>query len=94
MTTKLNDEMMKQLNSEIRAFNKTITSSTTNKEIWNKKVELSKKYGLEIKGRYCSEKSDKYLKISTMKKNEEFLFIVVEAKPVKIGKCKITEISI
>lgn len=36
-------EMMKELNREIRAFNKTITSSTTNKEIWNKKVELSKK---------------------------------------------------
>ena len=83
MTTKLNDEMMKELNREIRAFNKTITSSTTNKEIWDKKVELSKKYGLEIKGRYRSEKYDKYLKISTMKKNEDHLYIVVEAKPVK-----------
>ena len=91
---KINDEMKKQLNSEIRAFNKTITTSTTNKEIWNKKVELSKKYGLEIKGKCCSEKKDKFLKISTMKKNEEYLYIVVEPKPVKIGKCKITEIII
>ena len=82
MTIKINDEMKKELNREIRSFNKTITSSTTNKEIWNKKVELSKKYGLEIKGRYRSEKYDKYLKISTMKKNEYHLYIVVEAKPV------------
>ena len=37
MTKKINDEMKKELNREIRAFNKTITSSTTNKEIWNKK---------------------------------------------------------
>lgn len=94
MTIKINDEMKKELNREIRAFNKTITTSTTNKEIWNKKVELSKKYGLEIKGRYCSEKYDKYLKISTMKKNEVCLYIVVEPKPVKIGKCNITEIII
>lgn len=94
MTNKLNEEMKKELNREIRAFNKTITSSTTNKEIWNKKVELSKKYGLEIKGKYCSEKSDKYLEISTMNKNKEHLYIVVEPKPVKIYKCKITENSI
>ena len=83
-----NDEMKKELNREIRAFNKTITSSTTNKEIWDKKVELSKKYGIEIKGRYRSEKYDKYLKISTMKKNEDHLYIVVEAKPVKICTAK------
>ena len=77
MTTKLNDEMMKELNREIRAFNKTITSSTTNKEIWNKKVELSKKYGLEIVGIYCDEKKFKFLKIATLKKNDESICICV-----------------
>ena len=77
MTTKLNDEMMKELNREIRAFNKTITSSTTNKEIWNKKVELSKKYGLKIVGIYCDEKKFKFLKIATLKKNDESICICV-----------------
>lgn len=77
MTTKLNDEMKKELNSEIRAFNKTITSSTTNKEIWNKKVELSKKYGLEIVGIYCDEKKFKFLKIATLKKNDESICICI-----------------
>ena len=86
---KINDEMKKQLNSEIRAFNKTITSSTTNKEIWNKKVELSKKYGLEIVGRCCSEKQQKIKKLSTLNKNDKFLYVVVEPKPVKIYTAKI-----
>ena len=77
MTTKLNEEMIKELNREIRAFNKTITSSTTNKEIWNKKVELSKKYGLEIVGIYCDEKKFKFLKIATLKKNDESICICI-----------------
>ena len=80
MTTKLNDEMKKQLNSEIRAFNKTITSSTTNKEIWNKKVELSKKYGLKTIGRCVSENEYEYLKISKFKENDECLYIRVGKK--------------
>ena len=80
MTTKLNEEMMKQLNSEIRAFNKTITSSTTNKEIWNKKVELTKKYGLKTIGRYVSEDKYEYLKISTFKENDECLYIHIGKK--------------
>ena len=77
MTKKINEEMMKELNREIRAFNKTITSSTTNKEIWNKKVELSKKYGLEIVGIYCDEKKFKFLKIATLKKNDESICICI-----------------
>ena len=80
MTTKLNEEMIKQLNSEIRAFNKTITSSTTNKEIWNKKVELTKKYGLKTIGRYVSEDKYEYLKISTFKENDECLYIHIGKK--------------
>ena len=80
MTTKLNEKMMKQLNSEIRAFNKTITSSTTNKEIWNKKVELTKKYGLKTIGRYVSEDKYEYLKISTFKENDECLYIHIGKK--------------
>ena len=80
MTTKLNEKMMKQLNSEIRAFNKTITSSTTNKEIWNKKVELTKKYGLKTIGRYVSEDKYEYLKISTFKENDECLYISIGKK--------------
>ena len=80
MTTKLNDEMMKELNREIRAFNKTITSSTTNKEIWNKKVELSKKYGLKTIGRCVSENEYEYLKISPFKENDECLYIRVGKK--------------
>ena len=80
MKTKLNEEMMKQLNSEIRAFNKTITSSTTNKEIWNKKVELTKKYGLKTIGRYVSENKYEYLKIVPFKENDECLYIRVGKK--------------
>ena len=75
MTTKLNDKMMKELNREIRAFNKTITASTTNKEIWNKKVELSKKYGLKTIGRCVSENEYEYLKIKAFKENDESLYI-------------------
>ena len=75
MTTKLNDEMIKELNREIRAFNKTITSSTTNKEIWNKKLELSKKYGLKTIGRCVSENEYEYLKIVPFKENDECLYI-------------------
>lgn len=73
--TKNNEEMMKQLNSEIRAFNKTITSSTTNKEIWNKIVELSKKYGINIIGHYVSEDEYDYLKIVPFKENDVCLYI-------------------
>lgn len=80
MTTKLNDEMIKELNREISAFNKTITSSTTNKEIWNKKVELSKKYGLKTIGRCVSENEYEYLKISKFKENDEYLYIRVGKK--------------
>ncbi|MFW5668035.1 MAG: hypothetical protein ACOCM4_02155 [Acetivibrio ethanolgignens] len=90
MTTKLNEEMIKQLNSEIRAFNKTITSSTTNKEIWDKKVELSKKYGLKTIGRCVSENEYEYLKISKFKENDECLYIRVgkktEAKKTDVKK--------
>ena len=90
MTTKLNEEMIKELNREIRDFNKTITSSTTNKEIWNKKVELSKKYGLKTIGRYVSENEYEYLKISKFKENDECLYIRVgkktEAKKTDVKK--------
>ena len=77
MTTKLNEEMMKQLNREIRAFNKTITASTTNKEIWDKKLELSEKYGLKTIGRCVSENEYEYLKIKAFKENDEYLYIRV-----------------
>lgn len=80
MTTKLNDEMIKQLNREIRAFNKTITASTTNKEIWDKKLELSKKYGLKTIGRCVSENEYEYLKIAPFKENYESLYIRVGKK--------------
>ena len=73
--TKNNEEMMKELNSEICDFNKTITSSTTNKEIWNKKVELSKKYGINIIGHYVSENEYDYLKIVPFKENDVCLYI-------------------
>ena len=90
MTTKLNEEMMKQLNREIRAFNKTITASTTNKEIWDKKVELSKKYGLKTIGRCVSENEYEYLKIKTFKENDECLYIRIgkraEAKKTDVKK--------
>ena len=75
MTTKLNEEMMKQLNREIRAFNKTITASTTNKEIWDKKLELSEKYGLKTIGRCVSENEYEYMKITPFKENDESLYI-------------------
>lgn len=77
---KNNDEMIKQLNSEIRAFNKTITTSTTNKEIWNKKLELSKKYGLKTIGRCVSENEYEYMKIAKFKENDECLYIHVGKK--------------
>ena len=75
MNKKFNEEMMKELNREIRAFNKTITASTTNKEIWDKKLELSKKYGLKIIGRYVSENEYEYMKINAFKENDEYLYI-------------------
>ena len=75
MNKKFNEEMMKQLNREIRAFNKTITASTTNKEIWDKKLELSKKYGLKTIGRCVSENEYEYLKIKAFKENDEYLYI-------------------
>ena len=80
MTTKLNDKMIKELNREIRAFNKTITASTTNKEIWDKKLELSKKYGLKTIGRCVSENEYEYLKIAPFKENYESLYIRVGKK--------------
>ena len=94
MTTKLNDEMIKELNREIRDFNKTITSSTTNKEIWDKKLELSKKYGLKTIGRCVSENEYEYLKISKFKENDECLYIRVGKKAgVKKTETKKTEIK-
>ena len=90
MNKKFNEEMMKQLNREIRAFNKTITASTTNKEIWNKKVELSEKYGLKIIGRCVSENEYEYMKIKAFKENDECLYIRIgkraEAKKVATKK--------
>ena len=80
MTTKLNEEMIKELNREIRAFNKTITASTTNKEIWDKKLELTKKYGLKTVGRCVSENEYEYMKISNFKENDECLYIRVGKK--------------
>lgn len=80
MTTKLNDKMMKELNREIRAFNKTITASTTNKEIWDKKLELSEKYGLKTIGRCVSENEYEYLKINAFKENDECLYIRIGKK--------------
>ena len=73
-------EMMKELNREIRAFNKTITSSTTNQEIWNKKLELSKKYGLKTVGRCVNENEYEYMKIVPFKENDESLYIRVGKK--------------
>ena len=75
MNKKFNEEMMKQLNREIRAFNKTITASTTNKEIWDKKLELSEKYGLKTIGRCVSENEYEYMKITPFKENDECLYI-------------------
>ena len=88
--TKNNDKMMKELNREIRAFNKTITASTTNKEIWDKKLELSKKYGLKTIGRCVSENEYEYMKITPFKENDECLYIRIgkraEAKKVVAKK--------
>ena len=90
MTTKLNEEMIKQLNREIRAFNKTITASTTNKEIWDKKLELSEKYGLKTIGRCVSENEYEYMKITPFKENDESLYIRIgkkaEAKKTEVKK--------
>ena len=90
MNKKFNEEMMKQLNREIRAFNKTITASTTNKEIWDKKLELSKKYGLKTIGRCVSENEYEYLKIKTFEENDEYLYIRIgkraEAKKAEAKK--------
>ena len=98
MTTKLNDEMIKELNREISAFNKTITSSTTNKEIWDKKVELSKKYGLKTIGRCVSENEYEYLKISKFKENDECLYIRVgkktDAKKTEAKKTDVKKIVV
>ena len=92
MTTKLNEEMMKQLNREIRAFNKTITASTTNKEIWDKKLELSEKYGLKTIGRCVSENEYEYMKITPFKENDESLYIRIGKKAeAKKAEAKKTE---
>lgn len=80
MNKKFNEEMMKQLNREIRAFNKTITASTTNKEIWDKKLELSEKYGLKTIGRCVSENEYEYMKITPFKENDESLYIRIGKK--------------
>ena len=82
MTAKLNDKLIKELNCEIRAFNKTITASTTNKEIWDKKVELCKKYGLKTIGRFVSENMYEYTKINAFKENDESLYIRIGKKAV------------
>ena len=96
MTTKLNEEMMKQLNSEIRAFNKTITSSTTNQEIWNKKLELTKKYGLKTVGRCVSENEYEYKKIVPFKENDECLYICIgkkaDAKKTEVKKTEVKKV--
>ena len=96
MTTKLNEEMIKQLNREIRAFNKTITASTTNKEIWDKKLELTKKYGLKTIGRCVSENEYEYLKIKAFKENDEYLYIRIgkraEAKKTDVKKTEIKNV--
>lgn len=97
MTTKLNDEMIKQLNSEIRAFNKTITASTTNKEIWDKKLELSEKYGLKTIGRCVSENEYEYMKITPFKENDECLYIRIgkkaEAKKAEAKKVETKKVA-
>ena len=80
MNKKFNEETIKELNREIRAFNKTITASTTNKEIWDKKLELSKKYGLKTIGRCVSENEYEYLKIRKFKENDECLYIRIGKK--------------
>ena len=92
MTAKLNDKLIKELNREIRAFNKTITASTTNKEIWDKKVELCKKYGLKTIGRFVSENMYEYTKINAFKENDESLYIRIGKKAeAKKAEAKKTE---
>ena len=97
MNKKFNEEMMKQLNREIRAFNKTITASTTNKEIWDKKLELSEKYGLKTIGRCVSENEYEYMKITPFKENDESLYIRIgkkaEAKNVVKNTPEKTEVK-
>ena len=94
MNKKFNEEMMKQLNREIRAFNKTITSSTTNKEIWDKKLELSKKYGLKTIGRCVSENEYEYMKIKPFKENDECLYIRIGKKAeAKKAEAKKTDVK-
>ena len=96
MNKKFNEEMMKQLNREIRAFNKTITASTTNKEIWDKKLELSEKYGLKTIGRCVSENEYEYMKIKPFKENDESLYIRIgkkaEAKKTEAKKTELKKV--
>ena len=80
----MENEIKKMANKEIREFNKTITKTTTNKEIWNKRVELCKKYGLKVIGKFTAEKVNKYVKLSTIKKGEDTIYIVVEPKAIDI----------
>ena len=94
MNKKFNEEMMKQLNREIRAFNKTITASTTNKEIWDKKLELSEKYGLKTIGRCVSENEYEYMKITPFKENDESLYIRIGKKAeAKKAEAKKTDVK-
>ena len=97
MTTKFNEEMIKQLNREIRAFNKTITASTTNKEIWDKKLELSKKYGFKTIGRCVSENEYEYLKIKTFEENDEYLYIRIgkraDNKKTDVKKTEVKKVA-
>ena len=90
----MTNEMKNEINREIRAFNKTITTFTTNKEIWNKKVELSNKYGLKILGQYENENDNKYKSISTLRKGDDALYIVVAPKAVEIVDCNIEEVPL
>lgn len=87
-------KIQNEINREIRAFNKTITPSTTNKEIWNKKVELSNQYGLKIIGKYENEKQNKYKMIGTVKKGENALYIIVEPKAIEIEEAEIEFVEI
>ena len=97
MNKKFNEEMMKQLNREIRAFNKTITASTSNKEIWDKKLELSKKYGLKTIGRCVSENEYEYMKIRTFKENDESLYIRIgkraDNKKTDVKKTEVKKVA-
>ena len=97
MNKKFNEEMIKQLNREIRAFNKTITASTTNKEIWDKKLELSKKYGFKTIGRCVSENEYEYLKIKTFEENDEYLYIRIgkraDNKKTDVKKTEVKKVA-